>query len=198
MILASTSVHVVEQTPQNECLSCLCHQGKLHFPPASPGDSKNNKVSPNCCFCPEFQSIWNFLCTLLKWSLCFPQSSGFPEIKLLIFKVKHLRVSSSCAGFLGWEAYGQAQTPRSLMGKFSAVIILRVISIDNTVSPLLLPISLWFLYIFSYRIYFLVDSSLSHQQLLINNCNFGLHMRVGKLWVFLLCHLVAISNQFKS
>ena len=71
-------------------------------------------------------------------------------------------------------------------------------SLDNTVSPLLLPISLWFLYIFSYRIYFLVDSSLSHQQLLINNCNFGLHMRVGKFWVFLLCHVVAISNRFKS
>lgn len=151
---------------------------------------KNNKVSPNCCFCPEFQSIWNFLCTLLKWSLCFPQSSGFSEIKLLIFKVKHLRVSSSCAGFPGWEAWGQAQTPRSSMGKFSAVIILRVISLDNTVSPLLLPISLWFLYIFSYRIYFLVDSSLSHQQLLVSGCNFGAPTIGGEFWIFLLYYLI--------
>ena len=44
MAIASTSIHVVEQGPQNDCCQCLYSQGKLHLPSASPGDSPDQQV----------------------------------------------------------------------------------------------------------------------------------------------------------
>ena len=37
MMLASTSVHVVEQAPRNGCCQVLCAQGELQLPPVSLG-----------------------------------------------------------------------------------------------------------------------------------------------------------------
>ena len=45
MGLASTSVHVVERAPQNGCHQCLCPQGQLQLPPASPGDSQQMSLT---------------------------------------------------------------------------------------------------------------------------------------------------------
>ena len=39
MVLASTSVHMVERAPQNGYHLCSCPQGELRLPPASPGGS---------------------------------------------------------------------------------------------------------------------------------------------------------------
>ena len=39
MVLVSTSVHMVEKTAPNGCHQCLCPQGKLQLPSASPGGS---------------------------------------------------------------------------------------------------------------------------------------------------------------
>ena len=39
MALASISVHVVEQAPQNGYLRCLCLPGELKLPPSSPEES---------------------------------------------------------------------------------------------------------------------------------------------------------------
>ena len=44
MVLAGTSVHVVEQAPHNGCFQCLCPRGELQLPPASPGDSPEQQV----------------------------------------------------------------------------------------------------------------------------------------------------------
>ena len=39
MMLASTSVLMVEQAPKNECCQCLCAQGESWLPPDSLGSS---------------------------------------------------------------------------------------------------------------------------------------------------------------
>lgn len=44
MAVASTSVHVVEQGPQNDCCQRLYSQSKLHLPSASPEDSPDQQV----------------------------------------------------------------------------------------------------------------------------------------------------------
>ena len=39
MVLASTSVHMVERALGNGCHQCLCPQGEFQLPPVSPGGS---------------------------------------------------------------------------------------------------------------------------------------------------------------
>ena len=39
------------------------------------------RLLSNDCFCPGSWNMWDFVCTLLVWSLCFPQPSGSPQCK---------------------------------------------------------------------------------------------------------------------
>ena len=85
MVLASTGVHEVERAPQNGCRQCLCHQGELRLPPASPGDSPRSAggsdpdsiqltasaLRPGAC---------EILCVPFKNGVYFPQPSGLPKV----------------------------------------------------------------------------------------------------------------------
>ena len=66
----------------------------------------------------------------------------------------------------------------------------RDMGFDYTSSPLLLPVSLWFLLcVFSCRRSFLVGSSLFQRWLSADSSDFGVLTKGAKLRVFLLCHL---------
>ena len=59
MELAS-SIHMVERAPQNGCQWCLCAQGELQLPSASPGDSPDQQVG---------LTQFSFKLLLLPWVL---------------------------------------------------------------------------------------------------------------------------------
>jgi len=109
------------------------------------------------------------LAITFKSRIYFPQLLGLLKVDLA-FKARCSGAHLPGARLLSWGAWGGLQTPYSL-GRTSAIVIvltfavfpLRVVGLDYTVPPPLLPVSLWFLlYIFSCRRSFLVD--LSHQK----------------------------------
>ena len=104
-----------------------------------------------------------------KSRIYFPQLLGLLKVDLA-FKARCSGAHLPGAGLLSWGAWRGPQTPYSL-GRTSAIVIilafvvcpLRVVGLDCTVPPPLLPGPLWFLlYIFSCRRSFLVD--FSHQK----------------------------------
>ena len=61
-------------------------------------------------FCPGFWCMWDLLCTLQDWSLCFPQSSGASAVKPHWPSKPHaLGVPPPNAGPPGWGAWHQTQ-----------------------------------------------------------------------------------------
>ena len=170
MALASTSVLVVGWAPQNGCCQHLCPQSEPQLPPASPGGSPRlasgsdsgsfqitaSALGPGAC---------EILCAPFKSGVYFPQPSSSPESKLCWpSKPNVLGAHLPGAGLPGWGAQCGAQTLCSL-GRTSAIVIIFCcvghlpggMGLDCTTSPLLLPVSLWFLfYIFSCRRSFLL------------------------------------------
>ena len=73
MVLADISVHVVELASQNRCCQCLCPQGELQLPPASPGDSPGSAggADPG-----SFQITASALDLRAREILCAPFKSG--------------------------------------------------------------------------------------------------------------------------
>ena len=94
MVLASSSVQVVEQVPQNGCLHCLCPQGELQLPLASLGDLPRSVGRSDPGF---FQITASALGPIAYEILCSPFKSGvsvsysplaLPKVSPLAFKAK--------------------------------------------------------------------------------------------------------------
>ena len=171
MALASTSVHVVERTPQSGCCQFLCPQGELKLHPASPEDSPRSAAGSEPG---SFQIPAAPLSPRAREILCAPSKSG---VSVSYNPLGHLKVSPTglqsqmlwglvfpSAGSSGSRARCGAQTPCSLWKTSAIVIILpfvcfpsRSMGLDYTLTLPLLPILLWFV---------LIGFSLSHQQLL--------------------------------
>ena len=179
-----TGVPVVEQASQNGSHQCLCPQGELQLPPASVGSTLRSA----CRFDSSFFQIISalglgeyeiFVYTIQEWSLYFPQPSGSPESKPhWPSKSNVLWVYLPGLGLQAWGVQHGAQITLSLGRTSSIAIILflshptRSMSLNCTAISHLLSISLQFLLTFSFR-FFLVDFSLSYQQLLCKQLQFG-------------------------
>ena len=175
MALTSTSVHVVEQAPQNSCCQHLRPQGELQLPPASLGDSPKSagRSDPS-----SFQIaastlgpvVCEILCVPFKSGFSFPQPSVFPKSKPCL--PSKLNILGAHLPDIRPRAQSGALILHSL-GRTSAIVIILpsmghppgyMMSLDYTTPLPHLPISLWFfLYIFSCIRSFLLDSGLSHQ-----------------------------------
>ena len=71
MVLASTTVHIVEGASKNGCCLCLCPQGALQLPPVSPGDSPRSacRSDPSSCQITAFAlgpGVCDILCVPFK------------------------------------------------------------------------------------------------------------------------------------
>lgn len=108
MELANNSVHVAEQAPKNGCHQCLCPQGEVQWPPASPGSSPSKWVWPrllsNYCLFPGSWQMWDFVWTLWKWILYFLHPFGTPGSNpCWPSKPNALGACLPGAGLVSWE-----------------------------------------------------------------------------------------------
>lgn len=125
-----------------------------------------------------------------------PNPVGFSKLVPLAFK-------SKCSGSYFPSTGAQCGAQNSLIGEPLQIIILQFVGclprdrgFDYISSPLLLPVSLWFLFcVFSCRRSFLVGSNLFQRWLSADSSDFGVLTKGAKFKVFLLCHL---SHSFIS
>ena len=111
----------------------------------------------NYCLCTGTWNMWDIVQTVKEQSLCFLQPSVSPVCKFCWpSKLELLGTCPAGAEPPGWGAHCGAWTPHSLERTSAIVIILlfvsqlpRDVGLDYTLSQFFLPISLWFLYIFS-------------------------------------------------
>ena len=73
MVLTSTSVHVVEQAPQNGYHECLCPQGEVQLPPTTPGNLPRSVGGSDPG---SFQITASALGATVYTILCVPFKSG--------------------------------------------------------------------------------------------------------------------------
>ena len=103
MALASTIVFVVEQSSQNGCPQCLCLQGELQLPPASPGGSPRSAGgSDPGSFQITASSMGPGVCEIL----CAPFESG---VSISLSPLGPSEVNS--AGLQGQILWGFLQDP---------------------------------------------------------------------------------------
>ena len=177
MVLANTSVHVVEQAPQNGCYQNLCPQDDSSCLHVSLGDSPRSAGgSDPGSFQITASALAPWACEILcasfkKRDSCFLQPSECPECK------PHWSSKSSILGIHlpGAGPLGNGE-PSVVLGPLtpwrkplqsSSFSHLWVSSSGNEyrlycISAPPLRILLWFLYNFNCKLSFLLDSSLSH------------------------------------
>ena len=86
MVLASSSVHVVEGAPKNGCCQCLCPEGELQLPIVSLKDSSGSAGGTNPSSCQFTASslgpaVYEILCALFKSEVSiFSSPLGFLKV----------------------------------------------------------------------------------------------------------------------
>ena len=107
------------------CHQCLCPQGELQLPPASPGSAPGSDPSSFQMTTSALGSrTCEILCEPFKSGVCFPQPSGSPESKpRWPSKPNILGAHLPGAGPLGQGTQCGAWTPHSLRRDFAIVII---------------------------------------------------------------------------
>ena len=131
LALSSTSVHMVNKLPQNDCCQCLCPQGELQLPPDSKRLSRIARyvwlgLLSNYCFFPRSQSLWDFVSFKSGVSISHSHLFGFPQSKLQWpSKPNVLRAYLPGTGALACGTWYVAQSPCSF-GRTSAIVIVVV------------------------------------------------------------------------
>ena len=126
MVLARTSVHMVERAPSNGCCQCLSPQGRLQLPPASPGDSSwsagrsdpgSFQISASALDPRAFET----LSVPFKSEVSiYPSLLGLSKVIPTGFQCQMLLGAHHGAGHLGWGAQHGAWTPHPV-GRTSAI-----------------------------------------------------------------------------
>lgn len=170
MVPASTVSAWQNRPSQNDCPCLRPHGGGATLPPASLGDScKSAEVPTKFLLLPQRPGARESLCVPFQSGVYVPQPSRTPERKPCwpsqsdtpgapVPSVGPLTPGAQCG----------AQTSDSCRRSSAAGVLPfvgcppRVMRLDCILTSSLLPISLWFLFIFS-CISFLVESGLFHQ-----------------------------------